>query len=248
MSKPIGQPKRVFGWDKPPSKETLRRIASGSPSRASTSSASHASLPELEATRRRGPSGSSSKRRSSEDAFARSSYPSGDRWDPIAMRPPVDLVDSSMRAEARVGVRLVFESALLVRESSERERERERETNGAPWGYFDEGRRRRGREYEILSRVVGRVASLCRRPADWRVRFRGCQVSMLTASLMRERALLEYKEARCHGAAWLWTRATRRAGGSRTISMLILRLWFSRLRFPPSLLPTRRRGTLTCEF
>ncbi|EGB09788.1 hypothetical protein SO694_00178011 [Aureococcus anophagefferens] len=76
-------------------------------------------------------------------------YPSGERVEALALRPPVDLVDSSMRAE----------------------------------------------------------------------------VSLATASAMREKALLDYREARCKGAAWLWLRATKRAGGSRTIALMTLHLW-----------------------
>ncbi|KAH8079135.1 hypothetical protein JL720_9395 [Aureococcus anophagefferens] len=51
------------------------------------------------------------------------------------------------------------------------------------------------------------------------------EVSLATASAMREKALLDYREARCKGAAWLWLRATKRAGGSRTIALMTLHLW-----------------------
>lgn len=51
------------------------------------------------------------------------------------------------------------------------------------------------------------------------------EVSVATASALREKALLEYQESRSRGAAWLWKRAIERAGGSRTILLFVLRLW-----------------------
>ena len=51
------------------------------------------------------------------------------------------------------------------------------------------------------------------------------EVSLATASAITEKALLEYREARSRGAAWLWARTTKRAGGSRTIVLFILHLW-----------------------
>lgn len=51
------------------------------------------------------------------------------------------------------------------------------------------------------------------------------EVSMATASAMRDKALAEYQESRCRGAAWLWMRAVSRAGGHRTLLLYVLRLW-----------------------
>lgn len=51
------------------------------------------------------------------------------------------------------------------------------------------------------------------------------EVSVATASALREKALLEYQESRSRGAAWLWKRAIERAGGSRTILLFVVRLW-----------------------
>lgn len=55
-------------------------------------------------------------------------------------------------------------------------------------------------------------------------------VSMEAADLMRTQAIEEYRECRAQGATWLWQRAVHRAGGSRTISLFIVRLWHNHVR------------------
>ena len=57
------------------------------------------------------------------------------------------------------------------------------------------------------------------------------EVSMAWACQMRDKALLEYREARAEGVAWLWKRAIHRAGGGRTISFMIFRLWANYMKF-----------------
>ena len=57
------------------------------------------------------------------------------------------------------------------------------------------------------------------------------EVSMAWACQMRDKALLEYREARAEGVAWLWKRAIHRAGGGRTISFMIFRLWANHVTF-----------------
>ena len=79
---------------------------------------------------------------------------------------------------------------------------------------IDAGRRRRRAGDETL-----------RPPVDLADATHRAEVSLATASAITEKALLDYREARCRGAAWLWARATKRAGGSRTIVLFILHLW-----------------------
>ena len=64
-----------------------------------------------------------------------------------------------------------------------------------------------------------------RPPVDLADATHRAEVSLATASAITEKALLEYREARSRGAAWLWARTTKRAGGSRTIVLFILHLW-----------------------
>ena len=176
LPKPNGlEPKRqIFGWDNPPKRDVGRTVAAkgfdslASNDEASALSSSYA-LPRFvrdHAPPSSGPgawtvgksrakkyerraSGGSRDSLQSGGGASYWRYPSGERVEALALRPPVDLVDSSMRAE----------------------------------------------------------------------------VSLATASAMREKALLDYREARCKGAAWLWLRATKRAGGSRTIALMTLHLW-----------------------
>lgn len=68
-------------------------------------------------------------------------------------------------------------------------------------------------------------AFLVRRPRDICDSSMKAEVSIATASALREKALLDYREARCRGAVWLWTRAMNRAGGARTILVFVLHLW-----------------------
>ena len=104
-------------------------------------------------------------------------------------------------------------------------------TNRGPaqWGA---DRRRGSREFtkpsSQLTRadaVEGRATKALRPPVDLADATHRAEVSLATASAITEKALLDYREARCRGAAWLWARATKRAGGSRTIVLFILHLW-----------------------
>ena len=98
----------------------------------------------------------------------------------------------------------------------------------AQWGA---DRRRGSREFTkptTLTRadaVEGRATKALRPPVDLADATHRAEVSLATASAITEKALLDYREARCRGAAWLWARATKRAGGSRTIVLFILHLW-----------------------
>ena len=98
----------------------------------------------------------------------------------------------------------------------------------AQWGA---DRRRGSREFSkptTLTRadaVEGRATKALRPPVDLADATHRAEVSLATASAITEKALLDYREARCRGAAWLWARATKRAGGSRTIVLFILHLW-----------------------
>ena len=56
------------------------------------------------------------------------------------------------------------------------------------------------------------------------------EVSLGYACAMRDSALQDYRVARAEGAAWLWRRAVSRAGGGRTITLMVFRLWANCMR------------------
>ena len=80
----------------------------------------------------------------------------------------------------------------------------------AQWGA---DRRRGSREFTkpstTLTRadaVEGRATKALRPPVDLADATHRAEVSLATASAITEKALLDYREARCRGAAWLWAR------------------------------------------
>ena len=61
-------------------------------------------------------------------------------------------------------------------------------------------RRPRGKR----EKIIREGAPPLRPPVDLVDSSLRAEVSLATASAMRAKALLEYREARCRGAAWLW--------------------------------------------